>query len=152
MSRHKLSQQECFSRLGAQGSAIAALDPLAVQRCVEQTRVLFLSLSHSGRDHSSIYSKGLLVMLERVGRLVCLGGCTNNAISTTNLPGFYFIYLGLDWLGIQFVFHILTYWNPIIITRLPIILSSVTSCIIFISSVLLHINILNLRWLNDDYY
>ena len=47
------------------------LTPLTAQRCVALTVVPFLSLSGSGRGNVSVYNKGLPVMLERMGRLVC---------------------------------------------------------------------------------
>ena len=39
----------CFSRPGAQGSAITAFNPGCSEICVVQIRVLFLNLSGSGR-------------------------------------------------------------------------------------------------------
>ena len=43
---------------------------------VMQTGALFLSLSGGGRGNLSIYIKGLTAVLEGIGRLVCLRGCT----------------------------------------------------------------------------
>ena len=46
------------------------------EMCVAQTGVLFLSLSGSDGSNLSIYDKGLPAVLEGMGRLVCLRGCT----------------------------------------------------------------------------
>ena len=68
-----------FGRPCAQWCAISSFNPLTAQRCVVQTGVLFLSLSGSGGSKLSTYSKGLLAVLEGMGRLVCLRWCTKNA-------------------------------------------------------------------------
>ena len=65
----------CFNQPGAQGYSIVAFNPLAVQRCLERTRVLSLSLSGIGAD-LSVYDKSLSTLLERMGWVVCLQGCT----------------------------------------------------------------------------
>ena len=46
-------------------------------RDVCYTVVIFPSLSGSGRGKLSIYVKGLLTVLEGMGRLLCSRGCTN---------------------------------------------------------------------------
>ena len=48
LSHCKRSCHGCFGRPCAQGYSISAFNPLAAQRCVLQTGVLFLSLSGSG--------------------------------------------------------------------------------------------------------
>ena len=55
---------------------VCVLKGLPLLTCVAWTRVFFLSLSGSGKGESSIYNKGLQAVLERMGRLVCLRGCT----------------------------------------------------------------------------
>ena len=67
--------------------------------CVMLTRVLFLSLSGSGRGNSNIYIKGLPAVLEGVGQLVCLTGFTNDAISAPKLANFllHLFQVGLAW-------------------------------------------------------
>ena len=67
----KGSQHRCFSRPGAQGSVIAAFNPLAAPKHVTQTRVLFLSLSGGDGGDSNVYIKDLPSVWERMGRLVC---------------------------------------------------------------------------------
>ena len=49
ISNHKGPHHWCLSWLGAQESTIAPFNPSAAQRCVVQTRVLFLRLSGRGR-------------------------------------------------------------------------------------------------------
>ena len=77
--------------------------------CVMQTGVLFLSLSGDGRGNLSVYINGLPAVLEGMGRLVCLTGCTNNAISTPKLTNFWYIYFKLAWPGIPLVYIILLF-------------------------------------------
>ena len=72
VSYNKRSCERCPIRPGSVGSAIAVFYPLSAQRHMLQTRVLFLSLSGSGGGDSSAYSKGLQLMLERIGLLLCL--------------------------------------------------------------------------------
>ena len=60
--------------------------------------------------------KCLPAMFERIGRLVCSRGHTENAISANKLV-FWFIHLGLAWFHVQLVFTILLFqlfWNLII--------------------------------------
>ena len=72
--------------------------------------VLYLGLAGSGGGNSSVYNEGLLAVLERMGRLVCLRGLTNNAISASKLAAiFSYINLGLGWLDIKLVFTILVF-------------------------------------------
>ena len=74
--------------------------------CVAKTGVLSLSLSGSGWDSLSIYVKGLPAVLEGMGRLVCLRGCTKNAISAPKLADvFGYLYrIGLAWCTIG-IYH-----------------------------------------------
>ena len=51
------SHHGCFSRLGTQGSAVSAFNPLAAVMCVTETGVLFLSLSGSGGATQAFTSK-----------------------------------------------------------------------------------------------
>ena len=76
LSHQKRSHHGKFGRLCAQGSAISTFNPLAALRCVMQTEVLFLSLSGSSRDNSSVFDRGLTAMFEELGRLVHSRGCT----------------------------------------------------------------------------
>ena len=71
VSYHKRTCQGHFTILGSKGSAINASNPLAAQRCVVQTGVLFLNLIGSGRGNLSIYDKDLPAILERMGRFLC---------------------------------------------------------------------------------
>ena len=76
--------------------------------CVALTTVLFLCLSESGGGESGIYGKVVPAMLERTGQLVCLRGCTKQCHSAPKVAGFWFTYLGLDWLGAQLLYiHLL---------------------------------------------
>ena len=52
------------------------------------TGALFLGLSGSGGGNVSMYNKALPAMLERMHRLMCLKGYTNNAISAPKLAEF----------------------------------------------------------------
>ena len=67
--------------------------------CAMQRGILFLHLSGGGRGNLSIYVKGLPAVLEGMGRLVCLIGCTNNAISAPKLANFlvHLFQVGLAW-------------------------------------------------------
>ena len=100
---------------------------MAAQRCIVQTRVLFLSLSGSVRGNLKAYREGLPVMLERMVRLVCSGGCTKNAISAFKLADVlvHLFMVGPAWhtIGISCTV-ILAFLNLIIITKPPIILPS----------------------------
>ena len=99
----------CVSRLGAQGSIITAFNPLAVQTHAAQTRVLFLSLSGSGRSDSSFYNRGLPAVLERMGKLLCTGWLPNNAISACQLADFLFNLFRVGSQGFKSSFHL--YFN-----------------------------------------
>ena len=100
VSSHKGSQHGCFVRPGAQGSVMAAFNPLAAQRCVLHRWGFFLSLSDSGGDVSTIYNVVLPAVVEKISRLVCSKGCTKQChIYPLNKLIFWFIYLGMDWLG-----------------------------------------------------
>ena len=103
MSDYKRSHQGCFSRLGAQGSAITVFNPFAAQS-VAQTRAHFLSLSGSGRSNYSIYYKGIPSIFERMCRLLCWRGCTKQCHFYPWISwiwGGFLVYLGLEWLGIS---------------------------------------------------
>ena len=63
-------------RPDVQGSAITVFDPLAAQRNVLQTRVLFLSLSGSGGGQIKHAQCSLPAVFEGMGWLVFLRGCT----------------------------------------------------------------------------
>ena len=75
VSHHKSLHQRCFSRLGAQGCAIAAFNPLAAQRHVLHRQGFSPPSVRQWQGNSSIYNKGLPVVLEGIGRLLCSGGC-----------------------------------------------------------------------------
>ena len=86
-----------------------------------------LSLPGRVRANVSVHNKGLPAMLERMGKLVFSRGYTKQCHFCLCISWFCFIYLGLEWLGIQLVFTNLLYqllWNPIFITRLQVILLS----------------------------
>ena len=76
VSHHKRSSHGCFDRPGAQGCAISAFNTLAAQQYLLCRWFLFFSLSGGSRGNLSIYVKGLLAVLEGMGRLVCLTGYT----------------------------------------------------------------------------
>ena len=88
VSHCKGSHHGCFSRLHAQGPTIAAFYALEAQRCVLCRQGFFLSLSGSEGGILSIYSKSLPALLEGIGRLLCLSGLENNAISAPRLVDF----------------------------------------------------------------
>ena len=74
-----------------------------------QPRVLILSLSDSVRSDSSVYNICLPVMLERMGRLVCLRGCTKMPFLPLNKLIFYLFIWGLDCHGAQVIIIILLF-------------------------------------------
>ena len=76
---YKRSCCGCSSRLDSQGSAITAFNPLAAQRCLLCSWVLFFNPPGSGGDDSSIYEK-LPAMLKGMGRLVCSRGYSKQCI------------------------------------------------------------------------
>ena len=76
VSNHKRFHHRCFSRPGVQGSPSAALNSLAAHRCVAKIRILFFSLSHSGRVDSRINYNSLPAVLGKMGRLMCSKGYT----------------------------------------------------------------------------
>ena len=77
VSHCKRSRCGCLGRPGAEGSAVSAFNPLGCSAmCVMPTRVLFLSLSGSGRGNSNVYVMGLPAVLEGVGWVVCSTGFT----------------------------------------------------------------------------
>ena len=73
---HKQFHCGCLGRPGTQGSALSAFNPLAAEQCVLCRQGFSSSLSGSGGGNLSIYVKGLPAVLEGMGRLVCLTGCT----------------------------------------------------------------------------
>ena len=83
----------------------------------------------------SICNKGLPALLEGISRLLCLKVFKEDAISASRLADFYFIYLGLDWLGILFMFTI------------PLLHNASNQSVmftfneLFYCSILLHINV-----------
>ena len=66
--------------------------------CVRQTGALFLSLSGSG-GNLSVYIKGLPAVLEGMGRLVYLTGCTKQCHLSPKLANFlvHLFQVGLAW-------------------------------------------------------
>ena len=71
----------CFSRPGAQGSAVTPFNPLALQRCVLHSQKLSSSVCQVEVGNLSIYNKSLPEVLERIGRLLCSRGYTKHCIS-----------------------------------------------------------------------
>ena len=81
--------RDVFGRLGAQGSAIDAFNPLAVQRCVVQTSTLFLSLSGGG-EHLKYLQQISTSSVGKNGKTGVLEGVPNKVISTPELAGVFF--------------------------------------------------------------
>ena len=84
---------------GVQRSAIAAFNPLAAQRSVVQTEVLFHSLLGSGRGDSRIYDKSYQQCQREWAGCSAQEGVANNAISAPKLADFlvYLFRVGLAW-------------------------------------------------------
>ena len=104
MSCHKGSCHGCFGRMGAQGSAISAFNFVAACSHV---------LCRYGFSSSvcqvavSIYNKGLLTELERMGRLVCLRGCTKQCHFCPKLAIFliHLFRIGLACYVVAIIYH-----------------------------------------------
>ena len=132
----KRSHQGCFNRPSAKGSVISACNPLAARRCALCRQEFYSSLSDCGRGNLNIYNKGPPAMLERMGRLGSLRGCTKQCHFCPKLADFWLFYLGLDWLGILLVFTIKVFqpfWKHIIMMLQIILLSQVNALFLFAS-------------------
>ena len=79
--------------------ALSAFNPLAAQQCVLCRQGFSFSVCQAVVGNSSIYIKGLPTVLGGKGRLVCLTGCTKNAISVPKLANFlvHLFQVGLAW-------------------------------------------------------
>ena len=128
LSCHRRSHHGCFGRPGAQESPISAFNPLAAQGYV-LCREGFSSLvcQEIVKATQAFTMKVYQQCWKQWAGWCASEGVPNNAISAPRLADFEFIYWGLARLAIQLVFTILLFqlfWNLNIITRLPIIQSS----------------------------
>ena len=74
---HKRSPWGCLGGPGTQGSATCTFNPLAAQQCVLHIEAFSSSVCQAVAGAIlSVYAKGLPAVLEGMGRLVCLTGCS----------------------------------------------------------------------------
>ena len=127
VSYHNRSCHGCFSRPGAQGSAISAFNPLAAQQCVLCRRgfsslVCQVVAGATRMSTSKVYQQCWKEWAGWCARQ----GLPNNAISAPKLANFCYIFFRLDcWCTIG-IYHsaISAFWSLISFTRLLLILSS----------------------------
>ena len=84
----KKSYHGCFGRPPAQGYAVSAFNPLAAQRCVVQTWVLFLSLSGNGGATPASMTKVYQQCWKEWAGWGAHEGVPNNAICGPKLADF----------------------------------------------------------------
>ena len=112
-------------RLGVQWSAIQSFYPLVTWSMCSTDKVLLLCLAVAGV--TSVGKKGLLAILERMGRVVCWRGYTKQCHIIPLISKFLVHLFGSDYCGVQLMFTYLWFqhfWNLIFMKRLQIILSS----------------------------
>ena len=107
---HKRFHCGCLGRPSAQGSAISAFNPLAAQQYVLCRQGFSSSVCQAEvGGNSSIYIKGLPAVLEGMGRLVCLTGCTKQCHLCPKLANFWYIYFRFPWPGMPLVYIVLLF-------------------------------------------
>ena len=85
-----------FRRLSVERSTCTTLPIGCSETFVAQTRVHSSSLSGCSRVDSNTYCKGLPAMLEGMGRLMCLKGCSKQCQSASKIAVFSFVWLLLE--------------------------------------------------------
>ena len=122
---HKGSHHGCFGRPGAQGSAIAAYNPVGAQRCVLHRKGFSSSLFQAtiGVTQVSTVQVNQQCWKEWMGWCTCKS-VPKNAISVPILAKFLLIFSRWNWLDTLLAFTsqlYLLFWNCIIFIKLQII-------------------------------